>query len=282
MKIGLGLYSVAASISSIGERYGFFLRSMDNGPTDNKSQPSSSTGSVFWFSVPLVLPDPHESQDKACQAKVNTVEPSESSLSQLIVQHTIAREKEKNSSLKLLLESINIGAIEQNIEQRPRTALIIDDSLVIRKSLSCALGNLEFRVRDAKDGLEGLKMFQSDVFDIVLCDFLMPVMDGLDCIQQYRSWEKIHRPWCHQFIISISAHATEQVSLRGIEYGMDSFLLKPATLDVVKKLVKDEKLLHARKLLDNVFDKNNVPESLNFATASPVPGLETGLSCLIA
>jgi CheY-like chemotaxis protein len=299
---GLGLYSVAASISSIGGRYGFFPRSMDNGATENKSQPSSSTGSVFWFSVPLVLPDPYESQDKARQAKVNTVEPAESSLSQHkgrqakvntfepaesslsqpIVQRAIAREEEKNSSLEFLLESFNIGAVEQNIEQRPRTALVIDDSLVIRKSLSRALGNLEFRVRDAKDGLEGLKTLQSDVFDIVLCDFLMPVMDGLDCIQQYRSWEKIHRPWYRQYIIGISAHATERDSLRGIECGMDSFLSKPVTLDVVKQLVKDEKLLHASKLLDNVFDKNNVPESLNFATDLPVPGSETGLSCLIA
>jgi len=86
------------------------------------------------------------SQHKGHQAKVNTVEPAESSLSQPIVQHAIAREKEKNSSLKHLFESFNIGAVEQNIEQRPRTALIIDDSLVIRKSLSCALRNLEFRV----------------------------------------------------------------------------------------------------------------------------------------
>jgi CheY-like chemotaxis protein len=63
---------------------------------------------------------------------------------------------------------------------------------------------------------------------------------------------------------------------------MDSFLSKPVTLDVAKQLVKEEKILHASKLLDDVFDKKNVPESLNFATDLPVPGLETGLSCLIA
>jgi PleD family two-component response regulator len=84
---------------------------------------------------------------------VNTLHLAEPSQSQPIVQRAIARE-EKNFIIGV---SFKISAVEQNIKQRPRTALVIDDSLVIRKSLSHDLGNLEFRVRDAKDGLEGLK-----------------------------------------------------------------------------------------------------------------------------
>lgn len=262
---GLGLYSVAASISSLGGRYGFTPRSLASSATENKNQTSDTAGSIFWFSVPLVLPDTHESKD-ADRRKTEDIAP-----------RSVAREKEGNTSFN---STFNSGGAEQNINQRPRTALVIDDSLVIRKLLCRALGNLDFRVIDAKDGLEGLKKLQSDVFDIVLCDFLMPVMDGLDCIQQFRSWEKIHRPWYRQFIIGISAHATERDSLRGIECGMDSFLAKPVPLEAIKQLMKDEKLLQASKILDYIFDKSNVPDNLNLAT--DVAGSEARPFCLIA
>lgn len=51
---GLGLFSVATSISSLGGRYGFFPKSIEKNATD--SEHSSFTGSVFWFSVQLDLP----------------------------------------------------------------------------------------------------------------------------------------------------------------------------------------------------------------------------------
>ncbi len=51
---GLGLFSVATSISSLGGRYGFFPMSIEKNTTD--SEHSSFTGSVFWFSVQLDQP----------------------------------------------------------------------------------------------------------------------------------------------------------------------------------------------------------------------------------
>jgi CheY-like chemotaxis protein len=45
----------------------------------------------------------------------------------------------------------------------------------------------------AEDGLVGLNHLKGSVFDIVLCDFLMPVMDGMDCVREYRKWENTFR-----------------------------------------------------------------------------------------
>jgi len=59
--------------------------------------------------------------------------------------------------------------------RRMRRALVIDDSLVIRKSIERALSKLGFDVALAVDGMEGLNKMKETMFDMVLCDFLMPV-----------------------------------------------------------------------------------------------------------
>jgi signal transduction histidine kinase len=56
---------------------------------------------------------------------------------------------------------------------RKRKALVIDDSLVIRKSLSYALAKLGYDVAVAVDGMEGLKELKNVLFDLVLCDLLV-------------------------------------------------------------------------------------------------------------
>ncbi len=89
----------------------------------------------------------------------------------------------------------------------------------------------------------GLKKFQPDFYDIVLCDFLMPVVDGQDCVQQYRSWEKSHRPCFHRYIIGLSAHATYRDSEHGIECGMDFFYSKSVTLDTIEQIVRNGKII---------------------------------------
>ncbi len=79
-----------------------------------------------------------------------------------------------------------------------KKALVIDDSLTIRKGIVRALSKLGLEAQQAKNGFEGLQRLKSNCYDFVLCDFLMPVMDGLDCVQQYRDWEALHRSWFRQ------------------------------------------------------------------------------------
>ncbi|EEC49925.1 predicted protein, partial [Phaeodactylum tricornutum CCAP 1055/1] len=120
------------------------------------------------------------------------------------------------------------------MEIRKRQALVIEDSLVVRKSLAQAFERLGFVVTQAVDGLEGLNALKETIFDVTLCDFLMPVMDGMDCVKQYRDWERENRPWFRQLIIGISAHANANDSGQGIKVGMDQFWPKPVS---IKKLM---------------------------------------------
>ena len=82
--------------------------------------------------------------------------------------------------------------------ERKKVALIIDDTKIIRKVFNRALSNMGFVVKEAENGLKGLLEMKTVMYDIVFCDFLMPLMDGLDCVQQYRHWEQENRPWFKQ------------------------------------------------------------------------------------
>jgi CheY-like chemotaxis protein len=137
-------------------------------------------------------------------------------------------------------------------EKRQKRALVIEDSLVVRKTLTRVLTKLGFEAVHAVDGMEGLKKLKNSLFDVVLCDFLMPVMDGLDCVQQYREWETAHRPWFRQHIIGISAHASENDVAKGREIGMDDYKPKPVTYKQLAELEKSKEVQIVGERLDEI------------------------------
>ena len=158
-----------------------------------------------------------------------------------------------------------------HIIRKPK-ALVIDDSLVVRKSISMVLKKLGFEVEQAVDGMEGLKLLKDQLFDLTLCDFLMPVMDGLDCVKQYRDWEKKERPWFSQYIIGISAHATANDGDRGLKAGMDEFKPKPITMNLLTEIKHGDRLKQIAKTLDE-FDRvhSGLPYVHNASTEDNSP-----------
>ncbi len=136
---------------------------------------------------------------------------------------------------------------------RQKRALVIEDSLVVRKGLVRALSKLGYdEVKQAVNGLEGLEAMKETMFDMVLCDFLMPVMDGLDCVKQYREWEKENRPTHRQPIIGISAHVSVKDSDQGIDAGMDDFRPKPISIKTLIELQDCEAVIASTRLVDGL------------------------------
>lgn len=149
-------------------------------------------------------------------------------------------------------ESLSRAAFAVEDAPRTRKALVIDDSLIVRKSIGRALERLGYQVKLAVDGEDGLKDLKETIFDITLCDFLMPNLDGFDCVQQYRKWESEHRRWFRQRILGISAHASENDVNRGMQAGMDGFQEKPITIDYIKKIHESAEMDAIGKELDAI------------------------------
>lgn len=186
--------------------------------------------------------------------------------------------------------STAMGADASPGSPRQKKALVIEDTVVVRKTLTRALQKRGYEVTQAKDGLEGLDALKTTVFDITLCDFLMPNMDGLDCVKAYRQWEHVNRSG-PQYIVGISAHCSQKDVNKGLEIGMDGFKSKPITMKILQNLDESPKMDLVRQRLDKLYWENQ-EQCLVETEASPsLDHSQTGLdnsvttqrkSCLMA
>mmetsp|Transcript_1689 Transcript_1689/g.2692 ORF Transcript_1689/g.2692 Transcript_1689/m.2692 type:complete len:398 (-) Transcript_1689:194-1387(-) len=140
--------------------------------------------------------------------------------------------------------------------KRMKRALIIDDSLTIRKGLVRGFTRLGFEVDQAENGLQGFKQLKVECYELVMLDFLMPVMDGPDVARKFREWEEEYRPEFHQYIIGISAHANGKDAEQGLKAGMDRFMGKPVPLKSLKDIAQCRPVIEASAFLDTRFKRS--------------------------
>ena len=103
--------------------------------------------------------------------------------------------------------------------------LIIDDEKAIRKTLSEILRYEGYKIDEAADGEEGLRMFSNSAYDLVLCDVKMPKMDGIEFLEK----SKAINPDVP--IIVISGHGNIETAVEAVKKGAFDFISKPPDLN---------------------------------------------------
>ncbi len=103
--------------------------------------------------------------------------------------------------------------------------LIIDDERSIRKTLNEILSYEGFKVDEAVDGEEGLKMFTDKTYDVVLCDIKMPKIDGLEFLV------KAAEVNADVPVIMISGHGTIETAVDAVKKGAYDYVAKPPDLN---------------------------------------------------
>ncbi len=117
-------------------------------------------------------------------------------------------------------------------------ALVVDDSLPLRRSVMYALQRLgDVVCIEAGDGAEAIKKLGAGPFDVVLTDINMPLLDGLKLISHIRGEPKLEKlP-----IVVITTESAEADKERALKLGADAYLVKPVkaqeVLDAVTKLL---------------------------------------------
>lgn len=131
------------------------------------------------------------------------------------------------------------GKLQQIISEHGEkpTILIIDDNNDIRQYERTLLQD-DYFVLEASDGREGLEIARKEVPDLVICDVMMPVMDGLEFTQQL----KTNTATSHIPVIMLTAKNLEEHRAEGYEQGADSYITKPFHSKVL--LARVENLLH--------------------------------------
>ena len=124
--------------------------------------------------------------------------------------------------------------------------LVIDDNSGMRTYLRSILAST-YNVAEACNGKQGLEMARRDVPQIVVCDVMMPVMDGLEFTRQLKaSTATSHIP-----VILLTARSLSEQREEGYATGADSYLTKPFSGAVL--LARVENLLRTRTMLHSLF-----------------------------
>ena len=111
--------------------------------------------------------------------------------------------------------------------------LVAEDELKIREILVDCLMD-DYEVIEAKDGLEALRLFHSQQFDLVLLDVMMPEKDGFSVLKEIRLVSKVP-------VIMLTARSSVEDQVRGYDLKVDDYVTKPFDNQVL--LAKVHRLL---------------------------------------
>jgi len=127
-------------------------------------------------------------------------------------------------------------------------ALIVDDSKLQRRILSASLQRMGYQVKEADSGTAALEVCDAWPPDIVLSDWMMPEMDGLEFCSAFKAMQREQYGY---FILLTSKSAKDEVA-EGLQSGADDFLSKPVNgLELRARLAAGERIIHMQRELIN-------------------------------
>lgn len=124
--------------------------------------------------------------------------------------------------------------------------LVIDDNTDIRQYV-CSLFAASYQTDEAVNGEEGLcKAFENQP-DFIICDIMMPVMDGMECCRELKS-----RPQTASVpILMLTAKSEDADAIRALRIGADDYMMKPFNPEMLK--MKVESLLRQQERLKRLY-----------------------------
>lgn len=158
-------------------------------------------------------------------------------------QATADEASEKELSQHVLRDSRHQMLLQQDVEELS-TILIVDDNEDIRSYLRVLLAG-QYYVIEASDGQNGLRLAKESVPDLIVCDVMMPVMDGLTFCSKIKEDEVTS----HIPVILLTARSEESQRIEGYEHGADAYITKPFSDHLL--LVRISNLLQARRQRKN-------------------------------
>jgi chemosensory pili system protein ChpA (sensor histidine kinase/response regulator) len=115
------------------------------------------------------------------------------------------------------------AAVPQPAVSPQLTALVVDDSITMRRVTQRLLERRGAKVFTARDGLDAITVLQEHTVDVVLLDIEMPRMDGFDLTRNVRASEQTHTiP-----IVMITSRTADKHRRLAVELGVNAYLGKP-------------------------------------------------------
>ena len=200
---------------------------LHRGTVGVESEPGK--GSVFTFAIPETQPGYDEKLDKQTLIQADT---------QLIDDYSV-----KDVIAK---QNLSIVTGSEDYDSNRPLVLIIDDNASMRSYLRSIL-SLRYNVMEAQNGEEGLAVAKKNVPQLVVCDVMMPVMDGLEFCRLMKDDVST----CHIPIILLTARTLDEQRAEAYSTGADSYITKPFSAETLEARVSN--LLKNRSQLRLIF-----------------------------
>lgn len=216
--------------SGIGLALAKAFTELHGGTIQVESNPNS--GTIFTVEIPMKQPDFVESETPA-------------------ILHDAVTNQQKESIPLSPAEEFAMAEEEtgQVLNPDKETILIIDDNADIREYVRSLLHNT-YTVLEAIDGRDGLRKAMKYVPDVIICDVMMPVMDGIECCEHLKNeLQTSHIP-----VILLTACSLDEQRIKGFESGADSYIAKPFNSKVLE--VRVHNLIENRKRMKQFFGDN--------------------------
>ena len=113
-----------------------------------------------------------------------------------------------------------------------KKVLVVDDEDILRMLLTDTLEYDQFIVEEAEDGQEALEKIQSNEYDVIILDYMMPRMTGLELLEHLQSM-KLTTP-----VIMLTAKAQKTDEVAALAKGASYFVPKPFSPNELVELVK--------------------------------------------
>ena len=144
--------------------------------------------------------------------------------------------------------------------------LVVDDNRLLRSILEDALKLAGYPVTTAENGKEAIKLYRTGYFPIVITDWIMPEMSGLELCEAIRSDASSSG---YTYIIILTSQESKNDIIAGLEAGADEYLVKP-----VHKPELQARLKSARRILElEAIRERYMEEIKNLSLVDPVSGV---------
>lgn len=197
---------------------------------DIRVESNEGEGTRFFISLPAAQPDYDPAKDREARP---------------VAERELVDDSYVPEDINAKEAADRITNAEDFDADRP-LVLIIDDNNGMRAYLRSILKD-RYNVSEAADGRQGLEKARREVPKLIVCDVMMPVMDGLEFTRQLK--EDIATS--HIPVVLLTARSLPEQREKGYETGADSYLTKPFSGQVL--LSRIDNLLRSRTLLRSLF-----------------------------
>ncbi|HTG00833.1 MAG TPA: sigma-54 dependent transcriptional regulator [Nitrospirota bacterium] len=141
----------------------------------------------------------------------------------------------------------------------PKSILIVEDEETLRESIKRIFSKEGFAVDTAESAEKGMLLLETNAFDVIISDIILPGMDGIEMLT------KVRELLPDQIFIIMTAYASLDTSVKALRAGAYDYIMKPIIHEEIKQIVRNA--LRQKSLqTENVLLKRELSRSYDFSS----------------